>query len=434
MKVALAHGTNRAAMKPRWVTSSGTLWIWLGLIILAIILPWICYDWSRGRHSGFAVSMFSQMGLMIIFALSYNMQLGQAGLLSFGHAVFFGLGGYITIHALNAVMNGSLWVPVELMPLVGALSGLLFALLFGYLVTKRHATAFAMITLGLGELIGAAAVMFNGFFGGEGGVTADRMVKCSLLGLDYGSPIQVYYLILVWTVLCASAMLLLTQVPLGRMANACRDNSERVQFIGYDPHMVRFLQYTLSGLFAGVAGALYAIDYEIVTYDAVSTILSGNALLMTFIGGIGVFWGPIVGAILITLFQSWMSLLSNAWEVYVGVLFVVMVIYAPGGIAGIITAHEPIWRAKRLSALTIPYLRIGVPVLVSVAGFVGLVELTTFATIGAGQGKMLVLFSHDIDVNSHAPWLFSAALCAIGSVIALGQRRAFVQAWQRLNS
>jgi branched-chain amino acid transport system permease protein len=172
------------------------------------------------------------------------------------------------------------------------------------MATRQTGTAYAMITLGFGELVSAAAVMFNGFFGGEGGVTANRMVKASLLGLSYGPALEVYYLILVWTVISAVLMLLLTQVPLGRMANACRDNSERAQFVGYDPRMVRFYQCAISGFFAGIAGALYAINYEIVTYDAVGAVLSANVLLMTFIGGIGVFWGPIVGAVLITLLQS----------------------------------------------------------------------------------------------------------------------------------
>ena len=289
----------RAALRRYWPA--------IAVIAFAIMLPWLFYDWSKGRHSGFVVSLISQMGLMTIFALSFNMQMGQAGLLSFGHAVFLGLGGYVTIHALNAVGDGLFWLPMELMPLVGGISGLTFATFFGYMATKQTGTAYAMITLGFGELVSAAAVMFNGFFGGEGGVTANRMVKASLLGLTYGPAIEVYYLILVWTVISAVLMLLLTQVPLGRMANACRDNSERAQFVGYDPRMVRFYQCAISGFFAGIAGALYAIDYEIVTYDAVGAVLSANVLLMTFIGGVGVFWGPIVGAVLITLLQSWMS-------------------------------------------------------------------------------------------------------------------------------
>jgi branched-chain amino acid transport system permease protein len=373
------------------------------------------------------------MGLMIIFALSFNMQMGQAGLLSFGHAVFLGLGGYVTIHALNAVGNGSFWLPMELMPLVGGISGLIFAAVFGYMATKQTGTAYAMITLGLGELVSAAAVMFNGFFGGEGGVTANRMLKASLLGLGYGPALQVYYLILVWTVISAVLMLLLTQVPLGRMANACRDNSERAQFVGYDPRMVRFYQCAISGFFAGIAGALYAINYEIVTYDAVGAVLSANVLLMTFIGGITVFWGPIVGAVLITLLQSWMSLLSDAWLIYVAAIFVVMVIYAPGGIAGLITLHLPIWRAARLAALTVPYLRIMPPVLVGMVGFVGLVELTYSASIGKGQGKAPTLFNHTIDTSSLLPWVVPTMLLVFGTAVAASQRPAFMAAWAAVN-
>ena len=147
------------------------------------------------------------MGVMSIFALSFNMQMGQAGLLTFGHAVFLGLGGYATIHALNAVASGLFWLPVELMPLVGGISGLIFATIFGYMATRQTGTAYAMITLGFGELVTAAAVMFNDFFGGEGGVTANRMIKTSFLGLSYWAVfIEVYYLILFWTVLSAGVM------------------------------------------------------------------------------------------------------------------------------------------------------------------------------------------------------------------------------------
>ena len=432
MMTTVVRRAGNIAGDPGIRTVARRYWPYVALLAFTIVLPWLFYDWSKARHAGFVVSLLSQMGLMIIFALSFNMQMGEAGLLSFGHAVYLGLGGYVTIHVINAVRLGQFWLPMELMPLVGGLSGLMFSIVFGYMVTKRHGTAYAMITLGLGELVTAAAVMFNGFFGGEGGITANRILKTSLFGLSYGPDIQVYYLILAWTAICVLAMLLLTQVPLGRMANACRDNFQRAQFVGYDPRMVRFYQCALSGFFAGVAGALYAIDYEIVTFDAVSAILSGNALLMTFIGGVGVFWGPIVGAVLITLLQSWMSLISNAWLIYVAVLFIVMVIYAPGGVAGVTMAHVPIWRAGLLSALAVPYLRILPPALIGVAGFAGLVELTYFVTIGSGQGKTLNVLHHAISTSSPTPWLAASALFALGTAVALSQRRAFTIAWDEL--
>ena len=165
---------------------------------------------------------------------------------------------------------------MELIPLLSGFAGLGLAIVFGYMATKQRATAFAMITLGIGELMATAALMFHHFFGGEGGVNTNRMIDHSLFGLKYASGIQVYYLILAWTLIAALAMLFLTHTPLGRMANASRDNFERAQFVGYDPRMVRFLQFALSGFFAGIGGGLYAITYEIVTFDALAAPLVGQ--------------------------------------------------------------------------------------------------------------------------------------------------------------
>jgi branched-chain amino acid transport system permease protein len=405
------------------------LWPWLALLAAGIAAPWLFFDWSHGQQSGFLVAMLTQMGLMIIFALSFNMLMGQAGLLSFCHAVFLGLAGYATIHVMNAIKDGALWLPMELLPLASGLTGVAFAAAIGYVITRQRATAFAMITLGLGELVTAAAIMFRGFFGGEGGVTGDRVLHNSLLGLSYAPAIQVYYLVLAWTAIAVLLLALLTKTPLGRMANACRDNFERAQFVGYDPRMVRFYQVAVSGFFAGIAGGLYAVTYESVTYDAMSALVSGNAILMTFIGGIGVFWGPIVGAALITVMQSWVSLLSNSWQVYVGLLFIVMVIYAPGGIAGLILMHRPIWQAGELRRLAGPYSRVVPAALIALAGVVGLVELCSFVTIGRGEGKTLGLLGHPIDPSAAWPWLASAALLALGGALLYAQGRAFAAAW-----
>ena len=118
--------------------------------------------------------------------------------------------------------------------------------------------------------------MFHHFFGGEGGVKTDREIGISLFGLAYGQSIQVYYLIVAWMMISAVGMYFHTMTPLGRMANACRDNHERAQFVGYDPRIVRFLQFAVSGFFAGIAGGLFAITYEIVTFDAVAAPLVGE--------------------------------------------------------------------------------------------------------------------------------------------------------------
>jgi branched-chain amino acid transport system permease protein len=407
-------------------------WVWIAALLLAIAAPWVFYNYSTGRQSGFVVSMLSQMGMMSILALSYNMLLGQAGLFSLCHATFFGIGGYATIHFLNMAGAGSLPLPMEIMPLLSGLSGLGLAVVFGYMATKQRATAFAMITLGIGELMVTAALMFHHFFGGEGGVNANRMIDHSLFGLKYATGIQVYYLTLAWTLFAALAMFFLTRTPLGRMANAARDNFERVQFVGYDPRIVRFLQFALSGFFAGIGGGLYAITYEIVTFDALAAPLSANALLMAYIGGSGTFGGPILGAVLITLLQSGVSLMSNSWLVYVGVLFIGMVIFAPTGIMGLVMAHGPIVRAGQFGRLAVPYLRVILPGLLMVLGFVGLVELTSFLTIGAAQGKTLVLFGRKIDIHAVLPWLL-ATICLLGGSWWLRiEARSFRRVWESL--
>jgi branched-chain amino acid transport system permease protein len=398
-------------------------WMWVVGAVVAAAMPWFFHDFHTGRDSGFVISMLSQTGMMVILALSYNMLLGQAGLFSLCHATFFGIGGYATVHLLNAVGAGDLPIPMELVPLLSGLSGLALALVFGFMATKQRATAFAMITMGIGELTATAALMFHHFFGGEGGVTTNRMIEHSLFGLAYASGLQVYYLILAWTLLSAGAMYFLTQTPLGRMANATRDNFERAQFMGYDPRVVRFLQFSLSGFFAGVGGGLYAITYEIVTFDAVAAPLSANALLMAYIGGTTVFGGPILGAVLITLLQSGVS-----------VLFISMVMFAPTGLSGLIVAHRPIVGAGRMGRLIVPYLRLAIPFLALVLGFVGLVELLSFLTIGAAQGKKLVLFGSAVDVTAVLPWLIST-VCLFGGGIWLRMAaKSFHDVWESLTA
>jgi branched-chain amino acid transport system permease protein len=430
--------STQAQTSPASVAANGRFgllrkyWPWLAAIVLALALPWLFFDWTKSRHSGFALTMLSEIGLMSIFALSFNMQMGQAGLLSFGHAILFGLGGYCAAHALNAVKASGLWLPVELIPLVGGFGGMLFGIVFGYVATKQRATAFAMITMGLGELVAAAALMFMGFFGGESGISTDRVTGISLFGVSYSTSWQVYCLVVAWAVIAIALMRLQTQTPLGRMANAQRDNFERAQFVGYDPRMIRFYQFVLSGFFAGIGGGLYAIVYEIITFDTVAAAKSATALLAAYIGGAGGFFGPVLGTVVVVLLQSGVSLISNAWLLYVGVLFIFMVMFAPFGIMGLIAGHVPIARIGRLRELAWPYARVTPPALLVLVGFVALVELTNATTIGAAQGKSLKLGSYMIDPHAALPWI-AAAVALIGGGLWLRLESRFFRArWDAL--
>ena len=229
---------------------------WIGLALALFVMPLIF-------RSGTSLTVMSLMGISIVFALSYNMLLGQTGMLSFGHAVYFGLGAYFTVHAMNAVIAARLPIPVFLMPLVGGLAGLAFAMLFGWVSTKRSGTAFAMISLGLAELVGSSSLILRSFFGGEEGVSTNRTKLLRVLDIGFGPQSQVYYLIAAWCFICIVLMFAATRTPFGRICNAVRDNPERVQFIGYDPHVVRYLAFSLAGLFAGIAGALASINFEL---------------------------------------------------------------------------------------------------------------------------------------------------------------------------
>ena len=270
---------------------------WLGGIAAVLILPHVF-------SSGASISIMSLIGFGIIFALSYNILLGQTGMLSFGHAVYYGLGGFITAHALNIIAGSKLPIPLPLVPLIGGIAGLVFAAPLGWVSTKRAGTAFSMISLGVGELVAACALILRGFFGGEGGISTSRTSVLQVFGWSFGPQIQVYYLIYAWCLICAALMYAFTQTPLGRICNAVRDNPERAEFVGYSTHMVRFLAFCIAGFFAGVAGGLAAIHYEIVTSGVVGAGPSGFVLLMTFIGGAGFFIGPVLGAILMSAMES----------------------------------------------------------------------------------------------------------------------------------
>ena len=361
----------------------------------------------------FALTLLTQMGTLIIFALSYNMLLGQGGMLSFGHAVYSGLGAYVAVHALNMIGAGTLVFPVTLLPLIGGLAGAFFGVLFGYVTTKKAGTTFAMISLGIGELVFACVLMFPGFFGGEGGISTNRTAGKAVLGITYGPAIQVYYLVALWCFISMIAMFALTQTPLGRMANAVRDNPERAEFVGYDTHKVRFLQLVLSAFFAGVAGGLSCINFEIVTAENVSALRSGGVLIATFLGGVPFFFGPILGAVVFVFFVVALSGYTQAWLLYLGLFFLAMVLYAPGGMASVIMMQLPVIRAGRFRELVVPYLLALAATLVALAGLVGVVEMV-YRISDENMSTAMKIAGIAFDARSHAPWIVFGAVLAAG--------------------
>ena len=397
--------------------------LWSGAAALMIVLPLVF-------SQSFAISMMSQMGIAIMFALSYNMLLGQTGMLSFGHAVYFGLGAFFSAHALNMIGAGTLGLPVTLLPLVGGAAGLAFGVIFGYVTTKHSGTPFAMITLGIAEMVAACSLMFPSFFGGEGGISTNRVVGEAVMGIDYSSAREVYYLIAGWCFVCMIAMFALTQTPLGRMANAVRDNAERARFVGYNPTRVRYMMLMLSSFFAGIAGGLAVVNYELVTSESVGVVTSGNVLLMAFIGGVGHFFGPIIGAILVTFMQSALSNYTLAWLLDFGLFVLVMSLFAPGGSASLVTLHKHAWHAGQMKRLVAPYIAAGASGFVLLLGLIGVVEMTYQVETKKEQaGTLMNLFGFAFDASTAQPWIVAIATMAAGSLLLWGASRLVRAGW-----
>ncbi|WP_298958127.1 branched-chain amino acid ABC transporter permease [uncultured Methylobacterium sp.] len=401
-----------------------------GAGLVATALPWLVAAAIAAAAplvftSGTALTLMSLMGIMVVFALSYNMLLGQTGLLSFGHAVYYGLGAFATVHAMNAVALGRWPVPLPLIPLVGGLAGLAFGLLFGLVSTRRAGTVFAMISLGIVELVHSGSNILRSVFGGEEGITANRTKMLRVFDLSFGPQLQVYYLIAAWALVCALLMYAITRTPLGRLCNAVRENPERVEFIGYEPRWIRYAAFSLSAAFAGVAGALAAINFEIANSAYLSVHQSGVVLLAAFIGGVGHFVGPVVGAVVVTMLQVSLSDLTEIWQLYFGLLFIAIVMFAPGGLAGLALMHGPLLRAGTAHRLIPAYALALVPALVMLAGGIALIEMSFRLLVKAGEGTAMSLLGIGFDAASPLPWLVALAMAGGGFL-------AFRATWGRV--
>lgn len=375
----------------------------------------------------------NQMAITIVFALSYNMLLGQAGMLSFGHAIYLGFGGFMCIHAMNYTQDNELPIPLPLLPLIAGLFSLAMATLIGSFSTRRGGTIFAMISLGVVELVASFSIVFYVFFRG-GGVGGDRTLGVTFFGFNFQSQIEVYYLIAIWLLLSVLLMYLFSLTPLGRMANAVRDNPERAEFLGYSARWVRFYSFCAAGFFAGVAGGLFAINYEIASAENLSVQDSGVILMIAFLGGVGFFFGPILGAVLFTLLQTVLSLHTDLWQLYVGVLFLATVMFFPSGLAGIILMHRPLIRDQGFRFLMVPYLNTVFPALAGTLATCALAELLFHTRNSMSTGPEMSLFWYTVDTTNPLPWLIACSIAIGGFWLSKRNGPKLAAAWHAAQS
>ena len=397
------------------------------LVLLVTIPPFIGIAWQNALVNVLIASLF---------ALAFNLLMGQAGLLSFGHAAYFGLGAFAALHLMIAIEDGFPF-PTPLVPLAGAAVGLVIGMVAGYFATMRSGVYFALVTLAIAELFHSLAPRLEDFFGGEAGVSSMRMPWS---GIGFGSTLEVYYLTLAWVVVCGLGLWAYTRTPFGRLTLALRDNEQRVRFLGYNAHSSKVIVFAISAMFTGVAGALLAISNETANYSLFASDVSAQVVLQTFVGGSTIFFGPVIGATAFTLFSFLLSDVTRSWVFYQGLIFVLVMLYAPAGIGGVLQQHIRNRRQLDWSRLAGSYLVAILGGLLVTAGVVFLTE-TVSVLFGEDYARArhaaafglppYTLFGVAWRPASPLTWLVPLILLVGGIALMLRARRRIDPLWSR---
>ncbi|MEY2894253.1 MAG: hypothetical protein RJA98_4161 [Pseudomonadota bacterium] len=382
--------------------SAWVSWCGFALLLLAAPLLW---------GSSLGLNLLTQVGITMLACLSLNVLLGHSGLLSFGHAIYVGAGAYAAIHTLNR-LGGVM--PVSLAPLLGGVAGAALALLLAVVQARRGGATFAMISLGLGELVHAAAAMFPAVFGGESGLSANRVVGAPVAGISFGPAWQVYALVAVYVFAGVMGLWWLRSTPLGQLLAASREGSERVEFLGVSAQALRLRALLLAGFVAGVSGALGALHSELVSAEVFSAQRSGALLLFTVLGGTAVLGGPLLGAVLMVGAQNLLPLWTPAWLLYLGLLFMAVVMAAPEGLGGVALR---VVRAGRVGGLRLRDHAVACAAwALLMLGGVVLIEMTYHLQFAADAAAPRTVLGLALRVHSALDWTLAAGVLLVGAL------------------
>ncbi|MFZ5734673.1 MAG: branched-chain amino acid ABC transporter permease [Pseudomonadota bacterium] len=305
---------------PHWLDFAGRHRVALTLAFL-VVFPWIV------PYEALAVNIL----ILGLYALGFNLIFGYTGLLSFGHAAFLGAGAYgcgIAIVTYKVGWFGAI--------AIGTAFATLLAVVMGFLAIRTRGIYFSMVTLALSMCVYYAFYQMQSLTGGENGLRGVNLQTISVLGisLPFIHPTVKYYLILVFV---AAAIWLFSRIlasPFGAVLEAIRENEERARACGYDVIRAKLVAFIISGAFCGLAGALNAIHLSIVPVETVHYTKSGQVVMMALLGGMGTFFGPFVGAAAFLLIEDVLAMLTANWQLFVGIIFIVFVLFFPRGIWG----------------------------------------------------------------------------------------------------
>ncbi len=301
------------------------MWVLVAGVAIALAAPWVAYP-----------VFLMKLLCWALLAASLNLLVGYVGLLSFGHAMFFGSAAYVTAHAVKV------WaVDPALGLLLGSAAAAFLGLVGGLLAIRRMGTAFSMITLAIAQLVYFIALRAP-FTGGEDGI--QDVPRGRLLGLvPLGDNLALYYVVL--AVVAAGFWIIYrtVQSPFGHVLAAIRDSEPRAISLGYRVNRYKLVAYVLSSALAGMAGALKALVFQIATLTDVSWTTSGEALLMVIVGGVQTLAGPLIGALVVVTMQNYFASFAEVVLMLQGLVFIVVVLVFRRGVVG----EWKAWRQRR---------------------------------------------------------------------------------------
>jgi len=303
------------------------LYFWAGIAgLLAVLFPHIAPK--------FQLRMLTEIVILTLLVMTWKMMLNEGGLFSFGHGVYFGLGAYASVIAWLHLKGLSLLGGIFLGGLVAGLIGFIL----GAFLVRMSGTYYALLTLAFNQLIWAIVWKWRDVTGGDDGL--GRFPKPDLLGISMRDPIHFYYFSLFVVALCMFFCWYFSKTPLGNVVKGIKSNEERSKFIGFNVGASKLIFLTMLAFFAGISGALFAQFQEFIGASSIDLVMSTHVIFMAFIGGVGHFWGPLLGSGIYVYLSEYLSHYTDRWELIFGIVVVILVLFAPQGILGVVRKRK----------------------------------------------------------------------------------------------
>jgi branched-chain amino acid transport system permease protein len=316
-------------MKQHPIEKNWTLDFLKMAVLFAVVAAWPKIIPLVGGYTGLAIEMV----IFAIFALGFDLLLGYTGILSFGQAAYFGLAGYsmgiICIHFKTPVLLGMV---------AGIAIGTLAALLIGLLIIRKTGIYFAMLTIAFGQMFFFIASRWKSVTGGEDGLTGIPRGEISLGIFDWNlkGDLSFFYFVFIFFIAATLAKYWLIESHFGQVLKTIRENEKRAQVVGYNVRRYKLYSFIISGIFASLAGTLYAMFLRYMFPQTLDWVRSGNVVIMALVGGLGTLFGPILGAGVVTYLMNFVSYYTKYWQFFVGAIFIIFILFLPRGIWGLV--------------------------------------------------------------------------------------------------